>query len=343
MPVNPMETFADGDYDYVENLNANFGTLEAFVNSLEALVLSVGPEGQALVTDLWDRPGLVGSHSYVIDLENYAGGATISIGRRPTAETDLGDQDLSVAFLDVAGTKQRAEMSGDTVLNASGFITGLPKTLYVVIPSNGTPQFLEAEGNPLVLYAYSCTWDGYQLTDWKRLAPILAAYPTLQAIVGAPRVLQVQDMTTDFNGQSRGDSSIFTLGKASLNEIEVNGTVEILGFFVHALKAGEDGFKAADVADPERQKLVLNVECDGEVWNDEAMEFDCSAAPDSVFVKVATGIGSARYVTEPLEFKLVRESIGDAVISAAQILWGVIYRPVIGVELPCDTDYVKLV
>jgi len=345
MPIT-LNTFAASDTNYVEKFNQNFATIESFVNALEQEIIAAGVEGQALVLDLWDRDGIVGTHSYVLDLAAYSGGASITIGRRPVADPLLGEQDISVAFGTYFGTKKRATLTGDAVLSAAAITTGLPKTVYIGIPTNGTPQFYEDTTQLNVVYAYSMTWDGFQLTNFKRETPILDAYPTLQSIAGAPRMLQVYDSDTDFVGDTVGRTEVNIPGSAEYNEAEFDGAMEVIAVFAHATRSGPDGFYAPtqDPLDPDQTKVRFNIESEGLVWNDSVFEIDAGNVPDFYYKKVNTGVvGDLRFSKVIRRFSLKRTHIGSRVVSARGLLWGVVVRPMLGLPLPRNNSRVVLI
>jgi hypothetical protein len=342
MTMTPLNSFAASDTDYVEKFNANFAIIESFCNGLEAQLVAAGVDGQALLLDLWDRDGLVGPQSYVLDVDNYAGGATITIGRRPVFNPTLGEVDVSIAFGTFGGTKVRVTQSGDVVLNAATIVTGLPKTIYVGIGSNGTPQLYEDTSTINVLYVWSMTWDGLQMTNFKRIAHILDAYATLQALHNSPKTIQIFDPETNFVSDYIGGTEIVLPGAASDNGIDVDGSFEVVGLFFLATKAGIDGFSAmAGNPLPDDVMVRFNIESDGVVWNDTVFEIDASNVPDYLYKKVNVGVvGDDRFVTERRRFEIRRESIGSFVTSARAFVWGLLVRPIIGLPVPRDTTRV---
>lgn len=341
MPPLSLTDFNASDLDYVQKLNNNNTAIEAAVNALQAQVLASVGEGVDLILDSYDRDGLVGSHSYVLDLDNYPGGSLITIGRRP-APVFPGEENKSVAWGTYSGEHFRVSMVGDLVLNAISIVSGLPKTIYVGIPSSGVPQLFESGIIPNVLYAYSMTWDGYSLKDFKRMAPILPGYSALQGIAGAPRYLTLFDTETDWLSEIFGSSEITLPGAKDDNEIEVDGAVEILGFFMTAGKPGPDGFAASGVT-PEDNAVKVKVVSEGDDWTETPFDFDASNVPDTIFRKVNPILVSEKFVTGVQRFTLERTELGPFVTSARAFSWGIIYRPIIGIAIPKDQTKVVLI
>ena len=343
MPPLSLQDFAVSDTNYVEKHNDNNAALEAAVNALQAQILAAVGEGADLVLDVFDRDGLVGIHSYVLDLDAYPGGAEIVIGRRPAPVPAFGEVDESIAWGTYAGEKSRVRLVGDVTLDALPITSGLPKTIYVGIPSDGTPQLFESAVTPNVLYAYSMVWDGFQLSDFKRMAPILPHYTTLQGIAGAPRLLYLFDSETDWVSDEEGSTEIVCPGAKDDNEIEVDGALEVIGLFAHATKSGDDGF-SAPAGVPQVSKVIFRVLSDGVAWNLDDFEFDASNIPDVFFSKVNVSlVGDDRFVTEVKRFSLERVSIGSHVVSARAFSWGLIVRPVVGIAIPKDQNKVILI
>jgi len=333
MPIT-LQDFAAGNQDYVARHNSNNAAIKAAIDSLQAQVLASSGEGADLVLDLWDRDGIVGAHSYVLDGENYPGGSQISIGRRP-APTGM-ELDVSIAWLTVMGNKTRVQQVDDVVLDAAAITTGLPKTIYVGIPSNGTAQLFEDTATLNVLYVYSMTWDGFNLTNFKRIAHILPAYSTLQRLAGAPRYREVLDSETDWISDTVGQTHIAFAGAADDNGIGIDGAVEILGFFACAAKPDADGFFSP--GDPPGSVVSFKVVSEAEDWTVAPhFEFDCSNIPDVIFLPVNPSVGDQKFVTEVQIFELERTSLGAGVVSARCFTWGVIYRPLIGAPMPRTT------
>ena len=342
MPLPPLQVIGGiGEVQYKNKINANFAALESNANAMEAQIVAAGVDGQLLLLDIYDRPGLVGPQSYQLDLIAYAGGSTIKCGRRPAAVVGLGELDKSIAFVNAGGSKVRVECAGDTTLDAATITASLPKTIYVGIPSNGVPQLFEDLGSVNVLYAWSMTWDGFSLTSFKLMAPILAHYETLKAIVGAPRLLHVFDNETNWVDDPEGFTVIVLPGASDDNEIGIEGSMEVLGFFAHAVRADALGYYAPAGAG-EDIKVYFDVESEGIAWTDTPFEFDCSSIPDYQFRPVASGIGDDKYVSTVRPFRLVRTTLGAQVLSARCIEWGVIVRPIIGLPVPKDESRVQV-
>lgn len=337
-----LTDFAASDRDYVAKMNANNTSIESAVNDLIAKVAAGGGSGADLILAAFDRPGLVGTHSYVLDLEAYAGGTTIDIGRRPAPDSGKGETDISSAWGTFGGEQQMVQMTGDATLDAAVITAGLPKTIYVGIPSGGTPQLYESTGTPNVIYAYSMTWDGFQLTDFKRMAPILPAYSLFQKLAANPQILQVFDTETDFVSDENGSTQIVIPGAADDNEAGLECAVELLGFFASAGKADDDGFSAPSGVDPESVAVRFNIlDENDDVMTADEFEFDCSNIPDTVFLPVDPSLGDKRFATDIKEFRLVRTHVGANVVSARAFIWAVVYRPIYGLAIPKDTTKVE--
>jgi hypothetical protein len=340
MPLS-LTPIPAGSTSYPAIVQANWDAIESFCNQLASQILAAAGDGADLILDVFDRPGLVGSTSYVLDLENYAGGAEIDIGHRPTANPALGEQDTSIAWGIFGGQRARVVQNEDVTLNAGGIIAGLPKTIYVGIPSDGTAQLFEDNTTPNVLYIYSMCWNGFSLTEFKRLAPILPGYSLLQRVVAAPREVRASDEVTDFLEHDEARTILVTPGDAADNEIGVHGSREILGFFVHFPQGDEEGGLWAPAG--EDNKLTLKIQCEGEDWTEE-FELDASIDGGN-FVQVAlhADVADKRYATEAIRFKLVKVSIGGDVVSAGSFDWGYYWRPMIGTEIPVDTNEMDLI
>lgn len=335
-----------GGTDYPAVLAANFAAIEAEINSLLSQVSALGGEAAALITDIVDRYGLVGSRSYVLDLEAYEGGSSITIGYRPAANVDLQDQDVSIAWGLFGGVEKRVTLTGDAVLSAAGITSGLPKTIYCVIPSDGTPQLVESDVLPNCIYAYSMTWDGYQLTDFVRMCPILPGYDLLRDLANVQREYMVQDLETDFLEDEEAQTSCVTPGEELDNEIGVKGGREILGFFIDFPGAQEDGLWAPAGED---NKLVVEIELEDEPWSydpdAESSEIEIDASQEENFLQIPLhpDVGLARFVTDMVRFKLKKISIGGDVVSARRFNWGYYWRPLIGAQVPKDDTKVDLI
>ncbi len=335
-----------GDTTYPAIFAANFAAIEAAINSLIAQVSAVGGDAAVLITDVFDRDGLVGARSYVLDTDAYEGGAQIDIGHRPAADLALGDLDLSIAWGTFADEKQRVFMDGDVTLNAAAIVSGLPKTIYVGIPSDGTPQFFEDDTTPNVLHAYSMTWDGYQFTDFVRLAPILPGYDLLRDLANALRECSVFDTETDFLEHVEAQTSLVTPGDAVDNEIGVKGGREILGFWIDFPGDQEEGLWAPAGVD---NKLELKITLEDEPWSynpdaeDEIIEIDASQAENFVQIPLHPDVDVERFITDMVRFKLELVSVGADVVSARRFTWGYYWRPIFGAQMPIDSARVDLI
>lgn len=335
-----LQDFAGSDKNYVQKLNANNAVLEAAVNSLQAAILGSVGAGAALVTDLFDRPGVVGTHSYVLDTENYGGTSQIDIGRRPAPNPAYGEQDVSAAWGNFNGTFDRVQQDGDLTLDAASIDTGLPKTIYVAVTANGAPQFFESDSVPNVVYCYSMTWDGVTLTDFKRLCAILGGHSLLADIAKRPHCFMIFDTETDWVSDELGMSSIFLPGSFEDNEI-AEMSYEVIGFFAVANRADDDGFAAPQPeVEADDNHVKWKVVSEGEDWTFEDFDFDCSNVPDAIFIPVASGIGDERFVTEGRTFEMERTHLGANVLSARAFQWAVVCRPVYGPAMPKDDAFV---
>lgn len=339
--VLELDDFAAEDTDYVQKMNANNAALESFINALAAQVSATTGDGAILLQDLFDRPGVVGSHSYVLDIDAYAGGDAITIGRRPAPFTEAGETDVSIAWGLFGGEWQRVSMTSDLEITAAGIVAGLPKTVYIGIPSSGVPQFYEDGDTPSVIMVYSATWDGVDLSEFHRLTHILPAYSLIQSICAAPRQLSVMDTETDWLDVSVGDYSdsvIVLPGGAPSNAIDVDGMVELIGFFLHVPKQSGDGFDAV-AADSTVELSVRNDDDDDLV--ESHFEIDGNDPTGLVFKGLAGGIGDAKFVRTSTTLRLKLEAIGADVSSARCFTWGVFVRPLLGANAPKDSTKVK--
>lgn len=340
----PMPT--PGQTNYSAIFASNFSAIEAAINSLLAQVSAVGGEAAQLITDVFDRDGLVGARSYVLDTDAYEGGASISIGHRPAADLAHGDVDLSIAWGTFAGVKKRVTLDGDAVLNAAGIVSGLPKTIWVGIPSDGTPQLYEDDVTPNVLYAYSMCWDGFQFTEFTRIAPILPGYDLMRDLANFQREYKVDDLETDFLEDVEAQSALITPGDAADNEIGVKGAREILGFFIDFPGDQEDGLWAPNGED---NKLVLKITLEGDPWSydedaeSEEIEIDASQAENFFQIPLHPDVGVSRFIFDHVRFKLELVSIGADVVSARRFTWGYYWRPLFGAQLPVDSEKVNLI
>ncbi len=342
MPITlTMPETGATNYDAI--FTANFAAIEAAINSLQAQITAVAGDGALLILDLNDRDGIVGSRSYILDEENYAGGSSIDIGHRPEADPAFGDQDISVAWGTFGGEKARVTMTGDATLDASGIVSGLPKTIYVGIPSDGTPQLFEDTTTPNVIYIYSMLWDAYNLTEITRMAPILPAYDLLRDMAGVLRECSVVDTETDWLEDDESQISLITPGDEVDNELEIPGGREILGFFIDFPGDQEDGLWAPNGTD---NKLVLRVEAEDTVWSDDEdgdIEIDASQEENFFQIPINADIGVDRFVLEAIRFKLVKVSVGADVVSASRFRWGYYWRPIFGAQVPKDDTTVNLI
>ena len=337
---------AIGSTSYPAILAANFAAIEAEINSLLSQVSALGGEAAQLITDVFDHDGIVGGRSYIPDTDAYEGGAAITIGYRPVPNLAHGDQDVSIAWGTFGGVKARVTLNGDVEITAAAIVSGLPKTIYIVIPSDGTPQFVESAVVPNCIYAYSCTWDGFQLTDFKRMCPILPGYDLLRDLANVQREHLVQDTETDFLTDAEAQTSLVTPGDAVDNEIGVKGGREILGFFIDFPGDQEDGLEAPAGED---NKLVLKIMLEGEPWSydvdaeSEEIEIDASQAENFIQIPLHPDIEGERFILDMVRFKLELVSVGADVISARRFNWGYYWRPIIGAQLPKDDTTVDLI
>lgn len=333
MPLS-LEEMVEGGFDYPEKVSANFAAIESFVNSLAQQVLATGGDGATLILDLFDRPGMIAG--YQLDLDAYAGGSEILIGRRPTPNIPAGDQDVSSAWGTFAGERQRVEQTGDITLDASPILAGLPKTIYVGIPSSGTAQLFEDDETPDVLYIYSMCWNGFNLTQFKRLGHYLPSYWLLQALVKHAQVVQVTDWETQWTGDVLAEMSLPLHGGPLGNGIGVNHALEVIGGFVDVPRAGAGRFHSPSAV---KNKLVLKLMAAGVKWNSGTLEINVASCPDRIYFAIDEGaVGEDRFVTDVEDFRLERVSIGDNVVSARGYTLGLFVRPVLGVAIPKDTD-----
>ena len=306
------------------------------INSLTAQIAAVSPEGSQLLLDMFDRDGVVGPTSYVLDLENYDGGKNITIGRRPVFNPALGDQDKSVAWLITATSRARVEMVGDLSITPAAFITGLPKTVYVGVGSNGTPQFFEDTSTPFVLYLWSMLWSGTQMTQFKRMSPFLNGYTLTQAMAGRAYKDQVFDAVTNWlDSPLRSATDVVILGDKESNGL-VDMSAEVVGFFVSPSDSSADGW-FAPAGNPPASEVRLEVESEGAIWSKEEIVIDCGQVPDTVVVGVNAAIGDDRFIDEVQRFVLKKVSVGSAVVSATGFTWGPILRNLYGLAKPKDT------
>src|ERR1041384_8208231 len=118
MPFLTVPSVVLGTTDYPAVIDSIVTAIVAAVNDLANQILAGVGDGSLLILDGFDRDGTVGSASYQLDLENYAGGSQITIGRRPLPNVPQGDQDVSIAWVTAGGQRNRVTMSGDLVLDA---------------------------------------------------------------------------------------------------------------------------------------------------------------------------------------------------------------------------------
>lgn len=338
MPAPTLfKTFIGSMTDQISKWNNNFTLIESALEDIYQQLLAIAGDGARLLLDAFDRPGIVGEASYRLDIDNYPGGSQITIGRRPVANPVLGEMDLSVAWINSGASMMRVELDGDLVLNAAAILTGLPKTIYVGIPSSGVPQFYEDTLTPGVLYVYSMTWNGFSFSTFKRLGHLLPGYSTLQAGIAAPRPIQIFDGETDFAGSIQGETSIVLPGAADDNGINLDGSMEVLGFLANFNKSGPDGIYAPGGPD---NRLRFRVMSEGVTWTESDFEFDCSMLSDEQHRRVAGGVGDDKFVTTVRRFTLERTYKGIHVASARAFTWGLFVRPLLGAPIPKDTGRV---
>lgn len=336
-----LETIPDGSMDYEAITEANRIAIQNALNELDAKVLAAGGEAAQLITDVVDRDGIMGAQSYQLAIDEYDGGTTIKVGRRPTPNVLHGESDLSIAWGTYGSSRKRVTMSGDVTLDASGVVSGLPKTIYIAIPSDGTPQIYEDPDLPNLVYIYSMCWTGTMLTTFVRMAHILPGYQTIADIASAPVRLQILDTESDFLADTEGRIDLELPGAAADNGINLKGAVEILGFAVRSHRADEDGFYAPTGEAPDNEITFEIQDNDDRRWNDEDIVLDGSATPETIYSGVDDAeIGTDRFVTEYRSFKLVATNIGAAVMSARVFTLTIFVRPLIGTAIPKDSDKV---
>ncbi len=311
------------------------------LNELDSKISAAGGDGAQLILDAFAKDGIVGSESYQLDVDNYDGGSAITVGRRPTPNLALQEVDLSIAFATYGGNRQRVTLTGDVELDASGVLSGLPKTIYIAIPSDGTPQIYEDPDLPNLLYIYSMCWTGTTLTTFVRMAHILPGYQTLADIASAPQRLQVFDGESCFLSDVNGKIDLELPGAAVDNGISIKGAVEILGFAVRSHRADADGVYAPTGDAPDNQITFEIRDNDDRRWNDEDVVLDGSATPETVYAGVDDDeVGTDRFVTEYRSFRLVATLIGSAIVSARALTLTIFVRPLIGTAIPKDSTKV---
>jgi hypothetical protein len=338
MPLS-LEEMTDGGFDYPEKVEANFAAIESFVNALAQQVLAVSGDGADLILDTYDRPGLIGTHSYVLDTDAYSGGAEIVIGRRPAPSIPSVEFDISAAWGTWGGERQRVQQPGDVTLDAAPILNALPKTIYVGIPSSGTAQLFEDDTTPEVLYIYSMTWNGFNLTNFKRMGHHLPAYSLFQSMVKHAQVVQISDWETQWTGDLVAEMSLPLHGGPLANEIGVNHAVEVIGGFVDVPRAGAGRFHSPSAI---KNKLVLKLMAAGVKWNTGTLEINVASCPDRIYFTIDEGaVGDDRFVTDVEDFRLERVSIGEHVVSARGYTLGLFVRPLLGMAIPKDNDSVE--
>lgn len=323
-----LQTFAASNKDYVARLNNNFSALKAATEALQSAILGSVGAGAQLVTDLFDRGGVV--RGYELDEENYDGSEDITI----TA---------GVAWGDFNGTFDRVTLAEDLEINASAITSGLPKTVYIVITANGAPQFVESDALPNVVYAWSMTWDGIGYSEFKRLGTLLPGYDLVEDIARRAEIISIFDTETDWLSDEEGKTSIMLPGANTDNEL-ADMVYEVIGFVAQAVRSDEDGFYATeeDPEDTDRDHVKFVVHSEGEDWIDpeDPFDFDCSEGADYQFKPVNPALEASVYITEAQTFELVRTYLGDFVESARAFNWGVVVRRVYGPAMPIDTNFV---
>lgn len=343
MPTLEFDDFEAADTDYVAHLNANFDEIASFFNALAAMVSATSGPGAILIQDLFDRPGVVGSSSYHLDVESYAGGSEIDIGRRPAPFAPPGETDTSIAWGLFAGEWDRVSQVGDVTLDASAIVAGLPKTIYVGVPSTGIAQFYEIESPPDVVMLYAMSWDGADLSEFERVTHILPGYSLIQSMAAAPMKDQILDTETDFrDGNTYGDSVIVLPGAPAANGISLEGAVEALGLFFNVTRDDEDGWFTNSAGDPDESKVTLQVVDDeDDVWSASDIVIDCTDPVGTFFVAIDAGVSAKKFVTEARTLRLKLVSCGDDVVSARCFTWGAFYKPMHGAPMPKDLTKVK--
>ncbi|HEV3028491.1 MAG TPA: hypothetical protein VG457_13015 [Planctomycetota bacterium] len=338
-----LQSVPAGSLNYPAIIDANWAAIEAAVNSLQSQISAAVGDGALLITDAFDRDGIVGAASYQLDLASYAGGGQITIGRRPAPISIFGDQNVSIAWITAAGQQQRVTQVGDVLLDFSGIVSGLPTTAYIGIPSGGTAQVFPDTATPNVLYIYSVCWDGFTLTCMERIAPILPGYTAEQALVANPRLVQSYDPDADFLTDAGGKVSIVFPGAADDNLVGIDGAVEVVGFMVAFHQSGEDGLDAPGGMSPDNLLTLEIHDTEGVRWNNEDIVFDASNAPDTIYASVAPAIGADKFLTEFSAFHVIATIVGSAIISARGYTLGVFVRPLIGTAIPKDSTKVNLI
>ncbi len=329
-----------GTKQYTSIVKQNFDALAAAVNDLAAQLLAVSGDGAQLLLHTWDRSGIVGTTSYRLDIPNYSGGSQIVIGRRPAFDSAKQEQDLSIAFHTYGGQKTMVTKPGDTTLDAASITTGLPKTIYVGVISDGTPQLFEDNTNPEVLYIYSMCWDGFSLTCFKYEAPILLSEETLQDLANSPTTERIFDTMTDWLSHTRSRSSIVLAGDGGMSETGINISKRVVGGFFATGPGDKEGFWC-----PAGTDSILKLELwddQDRRWNLEDIEIDVKTAPTRFFFRIDPALGDDRYITDVTEFRLVRVSIGGDIASVRGFTWGLQTIPVIGAPIPKNEAKIRV-
>jgi hypothetical protein len=323
-----------GRFEYLDIIPSNFAQIQAYINALEAKIDATSGEGAELILDVFDRPGIVGTHSYVLDLKAYTGGAEITIGRRPLANIVHGDQDVSYAWGIFGGQRKRVSQQSDVTLDATPFLSGLPKTIYVGIPSGGTAQLYPDNLTANVLYVYSMTWNGFTLSNFRRLGHLLPAYSLIQQMAGRPRVVQIFDPITNWRSDVLSQARLPLHGGPEYNGIEVEAAQDIVGGFIDIPRGGRGRFHCPGGND---RDLVLEVRAAGLKWNLGEIRIDVANTPNRHYFAIDTNVvGDLRYATEPLDFELQRLSIGADVVCAQGFTFGLFVKPIFGMAIPKD-------
>ncbi len=319
---------------YIADINANWATIEAAINDLDAQIFALFGDGALLLLDWFDRDGIIGAASYQLDILGYAGGSEITIGRRPVFNPILGEKDESIAFITVGGTRTRVVQTNDLVLNASVIVVTIPTTIFIGVGSAGPAQVFPDQIAANVLYIYSLTWDGFSMKDFRRIAPIMGGYSLLQEMNQAPRERTIFDSDTDWLVDTVSRTEIVMPGIGDDNEIALEAPRQVIGGFVEFHRGDFDGCHAP--AGPDNL-LKLRLTSAAVKWNLGEIEIDCSNIPDTVYFKIDEPVvGDLRFVTEVRRFQLEKLSVGLDVVSARGMSWGLFYKPIIGTAIAKD-------
>lgn len=335
-----LATIPNGSTDYEAITEANRLSIQAALNELDAKISSIGGDGAQVILDLFDRDGVVGAASYQLDLANYTGAGQIKVGRRPTADLVKGDADVSIAFGTYGGTRQRVSLTGDVTLDATWITSALPKTIYIAVPSDGTPQFYEDPGVPNLLYLYSMTWNGFTLSGFQQMAHVLPGFTLIQELAKVATAERIFDGGTDWLAETESRSTILIGGDSGENGIGLELSRQIVGGFISCKGGPESFFAPAGTA----KTIKLEVWDDEDRrWNLDDIEIDASATPTKIFFRIDPALGRDVFVTEDAEFRLVRTALGADVASARNFTWGLYSRPVIGTPVAKDTSLVDAI